>query len=227
MFAEVASQNVVGYAATPNEAEEVQTFIGASFFKTGGSDEVLPINDLQCVEGFEYGDQLQTSFITEDMLIDFITYEYDDYEGGWCLDGDLVDETAVLELGQGAWFATSEPKHLQTAGTVKATNKVRTLTEIQQVVCSLYPVPFCPNGPNVSWNVEYGAQIQTSFIADGGMIDFITYEYDDYEGGWCLDGDLIDPDFAVVQAGEGFWLAFGDGFADMDFTETSPLYVAE
>ena len=227
VFADVSSQNVVGYAATPNEAEEVQTFIGASFFKTGGSDEVLPINDLQCVEGFEYGDQLQTSFIDDSGLIDFVAYEYDDFEGGWCLEGDLIDDSVVLALGQGAWFVTSDAKHLQSAGTVKATNKVRTLTEVQQVVCSLYPVPFCPNGPNVSWNVDEnaGAQIQTSFITDEGLIDFIAYEYDSFEGGWCLEGDLLDPDFAVAQPGEGFWLVFGDSFAECDFTETSPLYV--
>ena len=219
----ITSANVVGFNTNANDAEEVQTFIGASFFTVGG-DESLPLNALQCAEGFEDGDQIQTSFIV-DGLIDFVAYDYDSFEGGWCLDGDLIDDSVTIGLGQGAWLITSEPKHLVTAGQVKSDNKVRTLTEVQQVVCSLYPVPFCPNGANVSWNVEDGAQIQTSFITEDGLIDFVAYDYDSFEGGWCLDGDLLDADFAVVKPGEGFWLLFGDDFADYDFTETSPLYV--
>ena len=227
-FAETApitSANVVGFNTNANEAEELQTFIGASFFTVGG-DESLPLSALQCVEGFEDGDQIQTSFLHDDGMIDFVTYDYDSFEGGWCLEGELVDDSVVLELGQGAWLVTPNgAKHSLTSGQVKSDNKVRTLTEAQQVVCSLYPVAFCPNGENVDWNVEDGAQIQTAFIHEDGLIDFITYDWDSFEGGWCFEGELLDPDFAIVQAGVGFWLVLGDNFADCDFSETSPLYV--
>ena len=215
--------NGVGYNTTENEAEDTMVFVGASF-ENVGEGEFIPLSAIQCVEGFEDGDQFQTSFMDEIGAVNFKIYEYWDGDGWADPDSmEIVGDNIGFTLGQAAWFISSSPKKLTFAGGVHKDNFIHTFEESMTIATSAFPVPFCPNSANVSWGCNDGDQIQTSFMDEIGAVNFKIYEYWDGDG-WA-DPDtmeIIEPDFAVVTPGKGFWFITSDP-ESVTFSEVSPL----
>jgi len=221
----VESSNVVGYNNTAVGEYETWQFIGASFEAVGNST-FLPLSSLACEEGISDGDQIQTSSVDQNGIIQFKTYEFWDGEG-WAdpESSEIIGDDVGLELGKGAWFVSSEPKHLTTSGQVKKSVHIHTFEEAWSINSGAFPTSFCPNSANVSWGVSDGDQIQTSSVDENGIIQFKTYEYWDGEG-WAdpESSEILDPGFAVATAGKGFWIVLNNtNPEDASFTEVSPI----
>lgn len=184
---------------------------------------MITLNSLTSPEGIEEGDQIQMSFTDEQGLTQLKVYEY------WAGDGwadydqqEPVGDEVGFKLGIGAWFCSATPKTICTSGEVKKSSHIHTFTDPWTICSSAFPTAFCPNDENISWGCNEGAQIQTSFTDERGLTQLKVYEY------WAGDGwadydqqDVIDPDFAVAEAGKGFWFIIGD--TSETFTEVSPL----
>ena len=197
-------------------------FIGASFANVGGG--FLPLSSLACVEGFEDGDQIQTSFVDGSGIVGFTTYEYWDGDG-WVdpSSGEVVADEIGFSLGKGAWFVSTSAKQITTSGEVKNTNHIHTFEETLTIKTSAFPGEFCPNSANVSWGSLDGDQIQVPFVDENGIVNFTTYEYWDGDG-WVdpSSGEVLAADFAITGAGKGFWYVTSDP-ASVSFTEVSPI----
>ena len=219
----VESSNTVGYNNTVNGTYDNMTFIGASF-KNVGNGTVLPFNSLGCVEGLDDGDQIQTSSVDQDGIVQFKVYVYWDGEG-WADDdlSELVDDTVGFALGQGGWFISAAPKQVTTSGEVKKTSHIHTFSETMSIATSAFPVAFCPNSADVSWACEDGDQLQVPVVDQDGIVNFKVYVYWDGEG-WADDdiSALLDADTAIVTAGKGFWFIAANP-ASASFTEVSPI----
>ena len=198
-------------------------FVGASF-ENVGEGEFIPLSAIQCVEGFEDGDQFQTSFMNEKGIVNFKVYEYWDGDGWADLDEmEVVGDDVGFTPGQAAWFISITPKKLTFAGGVIKENFTHTFTEAMTIAVSAFPIPFCPNSENVSWGCNDGDQIQTSFMNEKGIVNFKVYEYWDGDGWADLDEmDVIASDCVVATPGKGFWFITSNP-ENVTFSEVSPL----
>lgn len=199
-------------------------FIGASF-EDVSSGTFIPLSALTCVEGFEDGDQIQTSSVDENGIVRFTTYEY------WAGDGwvdisssEVVEDDVGFALGKGAWFCSaSTAKQITIAGAVKKSSHIHTFTEPWTIISSAFPVEFCPNSADVAWGCLDNDQIQVPYLDANKIVHFTTYEY--WEGDGWVDistSNVLDADFAVTTIGKGFWYITSKP-ASVSFTEVSPL----
>ena len=221
-MADVTSANVVGYNTAQNNSEAWQ-FIGASFQNVSDGG-LITLNSLNSPEGIEDGDQIQIAHCDEDGVTYMTDYEYWDGDGWVDLESsEPVGDEVGFELGHGAWFFSATPKSITTAGQVKGENHIHTFTEPWTVITSAFPGNFCPNSENVSWGCLDGDQIQVPFCDEDGVTSMTDYEYWDGDGWVDLSSsEVLDPDFALVQAGRGFWFFTGSP-AESSFTEVSPI----
>ena len=208
--------NGVGYNTTANIDEYSSIIFGASFNDIANPG-VIPFTALNCPEGFEDEDQIQTPYTDERGVTKMHVYWY---FGEW-LDEEYnpVEENAGIALGKAAWFLSSSAKHITTSGEVKKGNHIHTFTESSELVTSAFPVAFCPNSENVSWGVSDESQIQTAYTDERGVTKMHVYWY---FGEW-LDEEYntLDPEVSVAGPGDGFWLLLSD--ASETFTEVCPL----
>ena len=217
--------NGVGYNTAQNDAGDNMQFIGASFMAMGDAD-MLTLNSLTCPQGLAEGDQIQMAYCDEDGLTHMTSYEYWDGDG-W-VDPEAyesVGDTVGFKLGSAAWFISSEPKQITTAGEVKNSTHIHTFTDPFTIVCSAFPGGFYPNSENVSWGCGEGDQIQVPWCDEDGLAHMTSYEYWDGDG-W-VDPEAFEalaPDFAITTAGKGFWFIIVSGEPNIvSFSEVSPI----
>ena len=215
--------NGVGYNTADNTAGDPWQFIGASFEGVGTSS-FISLNSLTSPDGIDDGDQIQIAHCDENGTPFMKDYEYWDGDGWVDLEtSEPVGDEVGFELGHAAWFISSSPKSITTAGQVKNVPHIHTFTEPWTIVCGAFPVDFCPNGQNISWGCLDGDQIQVAHCDENGTPYMKDYEYWDGDGWVDLEtSETLDADFALVAAGKGFWFITASP-EDSSFTEVSPL----
>ena len=98
--------NGVGYNTTEKSETDNWQFVGAAF-QNVGEGTFIPLNAIDCVEGFEEGDQFQTSYLDDKGLVHFVSYDYWDGTGWVNGDGEEIGDSVGFILGKGAWFISS------------------------------------------------------------------------------------------------------------------------
>lgn len=226
MFADespvVQSANIVGYNTTVNT--ENPSFIFSVSFKDLNENGILPFNDLVCPEEFEMFDTIEVSFTDEEGVTQLDDYSY--IAGMWLSPSGLpCTEEDGLTLGQSAWFCSAgDPKNITTSGEVRKEGFIHTFTDPNTLCSSAYPVPFCPNDPNVSWDVSMFDTIEVAYTDEEGVTQLDDYSY--IAGMWLNpDGLPCAEDEVVAAPGEGFWLCLQD--TESTFAEVSPIADAE
>ncbi len=145
---------------------------------------------------------------------------------GWCDDlGNLVGESALMELAKGFWFKSA------TAGTITCVGQVTTNDAFSrnipagqfEIVANPYPVALNLNAPKIE-GIEpgyYGTDGDPTYHnapmiqvlnADGATYSFYYYLSDGDDGtmrydltGWCDDlGNLVTG--SQVSVGSAFWI---------------------
>ena len=217
----------MGYNTTQNNTDPDVIFSAA--FEQLNEQGILPFNSLQVSgDGLEDDDYIETAHFDEEVggtVLD--AYVYYVGEGWYDLQKgySLIDDTVGLKLGESAWYMSSTPKTVTTAGQVYSQDfKIHTFVEPDTLVASAYPVPFCPNSANVSWAIGDDTYIETSRFDEevgGTMLDPYVY----YNGeGWYTPGyQLMAPTDSLAAPGVGFWLMLSEDPAECSFTEVSPL----
>ena len=225
------SANVVGYN-TLNTGDTFQ-MLGSSFAGVGTNVDGFTLESLQ--GNFADEDAIQVSYMDDDGIVQFTTYQYLTVDGfgmdadGW-YDGnyELANET-MIPRGSAVWFISSEPKSIQTSGEVATGDTIHAaFTEQYSMICSAYPVAFNPNASSVTWSgLVDEDEIQVAYVDSDGIVQFNVYQYLTVDGfgmdadGW-YDGNYELVSEPIAEVGQGFWLILSD-FANVTLTEKSPI----
>ena len=221
---------MVGYN-TLNTGDTFQ-MLGSSFASVGSDADGFTLGSL--LGDFADEDAIQVSYMDDDGLVQFATYQYLTVEFGMDADGwyngdyELANDT-VIPRGSAVWFVSNVPKSVQTRGEVPKANTVHpAFTEKYSMICSAYPVAFNPNASSVTWSgLVDEDEIQVAFVDPDGIVQFNVYQYLTVDGsgmdadGW-YDGNYELVTAPIAEVGQGFWLIVSN-YAKASLTEKSPI----
>ena len=197
------------------------------------SDGVSGVKVGNVVGEFSDFDLIEVASCDEDGLISFATYTYFTIDGtgvptGWYDEELTPADELPIPLGAAVWFTGSDSaKSVTISGQVYDRDYTHSFSAPTEMVCSVFPLPFCPNDTDkVVWTglVDFD-MIEVASCDEEGLVSFATYTYFTIDGTGVPDGwydEELNLAEAVAIGGQGFWLTLANP-TSVTLKEISPL----